>query len=116
MPNAAPRVCGYCGLTHLTGERCKLIAARDAARKARFDAKRPNASARGYGADWRKAKAQFLAEHPACSMCGARAAVVDHIRPHRGDQSLFWDRSNWQALCAHCHNSTKQRLERRKEA
>lgn len=21
--------------------------------------------------------------------------VVNHIRPHRGDQALFWDRSNW---------------------
>ncbi|WP_189426952.1 HNH endonuclease [Devosia pacifica] len=36
----------------------------------------------------------------------------DHITPHRGDDQLFWDRTNWQALCAHCHNSTKQRQER----
>jgi 5-methylcytosine-specific restriction protein A len=25
--------------------------------------------------------------------------VVDHIVPHRGDKKLFWDSSNWQALC-----------------
>jgi 5-methylcytosine-specific restriction endonuclease McrA len=37
---------------------------------------------------------------------------VDHIIPHRGDDRLFWDRSNWQALCAHHHNSNKQRLDR----
>ncbi|MGI6721758.1 MAG: HNH endonuclease [Anaerovoracaceae bacterium] len=25
--------------------------------------------------------------------------------PHRGDQKLFWDRSNWQSLCKSCHDS-----------
>lgn len=24
--------------------------------------------------------------------------------PHRGDQKLFWDESNWQALCKPCHD------------
>lgn len=115
MPRAAPHVCGYCGLTHLSGERCKLVAARDAARKARFDAKRPNASQRGYGSNWRQAKALFLAQHPACVMCGERATVVDHRVPHKGDMTLFWDKSNWQPLCAHCHNSRKQRLERKEQ-
>lgn len=28
------------------------------------------------------------------------ATVVGYITPHRGDQSLFWRRSNWQPLCA----------------
>jgi hypothetical protein len=40
------------------------------------------------------------------------AKVVDHIVPHRGDMSLFWDRANWQSLCANCHSSYKQRLEK----
>ncbi len=30
--------------------------------------------------------------------------VVDHIKPHRGDRKLFWDRGNWQPLCEHHHN------------
>ena len=30
--------------------------------------------------------------------------VVDHIVPHRGDQQLFWNQSNWQALCKPCHD------------
>jgi 5-methylcytosine-specific restriction protein A len=30
--------------------------------------------------------------------------VVDHIIPHRGDQYLFWDQENWQALCKDCHD------------
>ncbi|MDZ7809242.1 MAG: HNH endonuclease signature motif containing protein [Arhodomonas sp.] len=40
------------------------------------------------------------------------ATVVDHKTPHRGDWSLFWDQDNWQALCAHCHSSHKQRWEK----
>jgi len=28
---------------------------------------------------------------------------VDHIIPHRGDEKLFWDETNWQALCHECH-------------
>nr|WP_246413968.1 HNH endonuclease [Martelella radicis] len=48
-----------------------------------------------------------------CIRCGEPAALVDHKIPHRGDQRLFWDRTNWQPLCHHCHNSAKQSEERR---
>lgn len=40
------------------------------------------------------------------------AEVVDHVTPHKGDQALFWDRGNWQALCATHHNSDAQRAEK----
>ena len=33
-----------------------------------------------------------------------RATVVDHIRPHKGNRELFWDRTNWQSLCKQCHD------------
>ena len=39
--------------------------------------------------------------------------VGDHIRAHRGDRDLFFDRSNVQCMCATCHNRDKQREERR---
>jgi 5-methylcytosine-specific restriction endonuclease McrA len=47
--------------------------------------------------------------HPLCEEClghgvAMPATVVDHIVPHRGDPKLFWDRSNWQALCKRCHD------------
>ena len=118
MPHAAPRVCGYCGLTHISGERCKLVAARDAARKARFDAKRPNASARGYGSDWRQLRAQHLAAHPWCAMClkagqHVPAADVDHILPIAVAPHLRLDPSNLQSLCQHHHRSAKQSQDRR---
>ena len=41
--------------------------------------------------------------------------VVDHIIPHRGDQKLFWDRSNWQPLCEHHHNVKTMTEDRFKE-
>lgn len=75
-----------------------------------------SAAARGYGHAWRKARVGFLASHPLCLMCEqlgriTAASVVDHIKPHKGDQALFWDRSNWQPLCKPCHDGAKQRLE-----
>ena len=58
---------------------------------------------------WAKASKAFRAAHPLCVAClehGRTQAseVVDHIKPHKGDYVLFWDASNWQALCASCHN------------
>ncbi len=41
--------------------------------------------------------------------------VADHVVPHRGDEALFWDRGNLQCLCKDCHDTHKQRWERRGE-
>src|SRR4051794_27851302 len=68
---------------------------------------------RGYGARWQRARAQYLSLHPLCVMCQPRvvlATVVDHRTPHKGDEVLFWDQTNWQALCSPHHNGTKQAL------
>ncbi|MDO6587341.1 HNH endonuclease [Salipiger sp. 1_MG-2023] len=40
------------------------------------------------------------------------SAEVDHITPHKGDETLFFDPGNLQALCKLCHASRKQREER----
>ena len=40
------------------------------------------------------------------------AQVTDHIKPHKGDEALFWDVSNWQSLCKQHHDRHKQRIER----
>ena len=38
--------------------------------------------------------------------------VVDHVRPHRGDERLFWSKANLQTLCkSPCHDQHKQALE-----
>ena len=57
---------------------------------------------------WRTERAAFLHDHPLCVECERHdlirpAGVVDHIDPHGGDETVFWDRSRWQALCASCH-------------
>lgn len=54
---------------------------------------------------WKKARREFLSYFPVCVKCNAeRATVIDHIKPHRGDERLFWDVGNWQAVCRKCHN------------
>ena len=70
---------------------------------------RPPSSQRGYGAKWRKARADYLSEHRRCVLCAREgrstlADTVDHIIPHKGDMKLFWDRKNWQACCQSCHS------------
>lgn len=119
MPVRAPRLCG-CGMVVPSGARCACEVKRDAERKARFDKTRPTASTRGYNRRWSKESRAFLERCPFCACCGRRldldtprAAVVDHITPHKGDDALFWDKTNWQRLCTPCHSGAKQRLERR---
>lgn len=70
-----------------------------------------------YGGAWQKARAGFLRSHPLCKDHHARgmvveATVVDHVVPHRGDNKLFWAKSNWQSLCKQCHDGWKQRQEK----
>jgi 5-methylcytosine-specific restriction protein A len=73
------------------------------------DTNRPSSQDRGYTARWQRARAWYLDTHPLCEQCQRErrlttATVVDHIRPHRGDKTLFWDQSNWQSLCRRCHD------------
>lgn len=75
-----------------------------------YDQRRGSSSSRGYGRRWEKARMSFLASNPLCVRCKEagrieRATVVDHIIPHKGDETLFWDRAgNWQSLCVACHS------------
>lgn len=59
-----------------------------------------------YGHQWRRSRAYYLSQHPMCAMsgCDQPSNEVDHIRPHKGDLRLFWDSTNWQALCKACHS------------
>ena len=80
---------------------------------------RRNAYQRGYTKEWDARAKAFRARYPLCGMRPSgkpplmskchdeqrvtAATQTDHVRPHRGDQSLFWDeQGNWQALCASC--------------
>jgi len=71
---------------------------------------------RGYGYAWQKARAGHLRSHPLCVYCEREgrvtaATIVDHKVPHRGNQTLFWDQTNWQSMCKPHHDGQKQREE-----
>ena len=58
---------------------------------------------------WKQERKRFLNLHSLCIYCrqkgiAAHATFVDHKKPHRGDDVMFWDQSNWQPLCRHCSN------------
>jgi 5-methylcytosine-specific restriction protein A len=111
MPWAAPRHCAH-GHSPFTGRRCPVCV--DAFR-AQADALRPSAQGRGYDSKWRSLRFAFLGQHPLCAKCEADgltvpSTVVDHIIPHRGDEHLFLDQANWQALCK-LHHDRKTALE-----
>lgn len=112
MPVRPPSI-RACGCVVAYGERCHHMIARDSARRAASDARRPSAAARGYDSKWRQARAGFLAKHPRCFRCGNSAAVVHHSVPHRGDRELFWNRSLWRPACQPCHDGPLQSEERR---
>ena len=106
MPHKPKRPCRYPGCPNLceTGTYCEVHR-----KEWSPESLRGNAAARGYDTKWREARKLFLKRNPLCQECLKHgkltpATVVDHIVPHRGDQYLFWDQDNWQALCKDCHD------------
>lgn len=56
---------------------------------------------------WKTIRAQVLIDaggRCATPMCAQTPRIVDHRKPHRGMQSLFFDMGNLQALCKTCHD------------
>lgn len=99
MAVKAMRPCARPGCSALTcGTYCERHKPKDGGRKCTVY--------RGWytGGAFRNARSAYMAAHPFCAICGARATDLDHKRPHKGDANLFWDVENWQALCASCHS------------
>lgn len=105
VPLSAPRPCTQPG--------CRALvrgAPRCVEHQRKREQERGTSTQRGYDSRWRKARLAYLKRHPLCVLCSERgrivpAGVVDHIRDHKGDRRLFWDSTNWRALCAPCHNA-----------
>lgn len=127
MPMLASKACLDCGKATESGaSRCGAhlpawLEEREKRRARRREPDQASAHQRGYTKAWSRASKGFLAKHPLCvehlKRKELRASVVtDHIVPHRGDMKLFWDRSNWQALCEGCHNrkTAREIAERRR--
>ncbi len=103
MPQKPAKPCKYNGCPNLTYVRyCK--------EHQNYESiSRLSANNRGYTSKWQKVRKQFLKTNPLCISCQGQgkliqATVVDHIKPHRGDDTLFWDEKNWQPLCKRCHD------------
>lgn len=108
MPLIPNHPCAHPGCPYLVPHGVKYCKKHTAVHKGED---RLRAAERGYDAKWRRARKRFLRKHPLCEECLRQdppvyreATVVDHIKPHRGDYALFWDESNWQALCKKCHD------------
>lgn len=86
--------------------------------KTEYESKRPNANRRGYTYKWNQYSKAYLLHHPLCVECLKNgdltpSEVVDHIKDHRGDKRLFWDKKNHQALCKRCHDKKTATTERK---
>ena len=111
MPKRAMTICAHPGCGELVEQpgRCPRHQRVKSSQDAQAEGRRKNAYQRGYDRRWAQARLLFLLSSPLCLCCQKEsritaATVVDHIKPHKGDQSLFWDRTNWQPLCVRCHN------------
>ena len=107
MPYKLATPCKYPGCPNLTTEGYCVAHKKEGG--GGYDDNRPSANARGYDYRWQKARLHFLRRHPLCAECQRAgriepSVVVDHIIPHRGDMTLFWDEDNWRALCKPCHD------------
>ena len=105
MPKAQKKPCAAPGCPNLVERGQKYCEQHRSLQKQ----ERSSASARGYGYQWQKARKRFLFSHTLCEECMkkgryVKATDVDHVIPHRGDPKLFWDQSNWRALCHSCHS------------
>jgi 5-methylcytosine-specific restriction protein A len=108
MPKSPMKPCSHFGCGQLVSSGACAVHKKEV--RKRHDDQRGSASERGYTSRWTKARATYLRSRPLCLICKAAgrlvpATVVDHIIPHRGDQTLFWDKeNNWQPLCKPCHD------------
>ena len=83
----------------------------------------PDAIVRGWykSARWQALRQEVLARDLyTCQQTGViltggknapNSPVVDHVIPHRGDEHLFWDIGNLQAVSKAYHDSDKRKME-----
>ena len=100
-PCAATATCPHCQPCPVHGTRHAQVAKR-----------RGSSTQQGYGARWRRLRAQVLREEPLCRAClgvgrVAPATEVDHIVPRsKGGPD---DRANLQSLCKSHHSEKTKR-------
>ena len=113
MPINPPRSCNEPGCPNVTHSKyCNKHAAEHTRVHTR---ERVGSNKQGYNNHWRRERKAFLLRNTLCENClnkhdVIRAATqVDHVIPHKGNMKLFWDVSNWEALCHSCHSKKTAR-------
>lgn len=104
---SAPKTCADCKQPAVRGTRFCAAHATDnsSARSAKANADQRWWSKWYHTSHWRDLRTLVLARDPVCKICErAASTVADHIKPHRGDRTLFCDLENLQGLCAPCHS------------
>ena len=111
MPSRPPRPCVECGALMYGDADCP-----DHPRSKRMVRdKRPSASVRGYGWDWKiNVRDPYIKAHPWCTDpygfhtgVEVRATLIDHIIPKMQGGTDEW--SNLQSLCSKCHQTKRFR-------
>jgi 5-methylcytosine-specific restriction protein A len=79
--------------------------------RAKVDRHEGSASARGYGASWRRTRAAKLRANPLCEACEmagfvAAANTVHHVDHDQTNNAV----ENLQSLCRRCHEVIHQRV------
>jgi len=105
MPYASLRKCTYPGCNVL------VKSGRCAAHSSKRIVRDPAVKRLYNSPQWQSLRAAQLAKEPWCADCLKQgehvfASEVDHVAPHNGDPSLFFDESNLGSLCK-SHHSTK---------
>jgi 5-methylcytosine-specific restriction protein A len=112
LVNIGEKYCPTCAPSALRKDNIKK---REAYREYNRTKRNPQVTAWMGSARYKKARSRFLKQNPLCAECAkptyynpsgraVEATVLDHVVPHKGGVTLFWDMSNWQALCRRCHN------------
>lgn len=116
MPDTALKPCAYPG--------CPRLVARgycDIHRRCQPDYHKPDHQRLYNTARWKQLRRRQLAYQPWCADCltegyYVQATDVDHVKPHKGDERLFYDANNLQSLCHVCHSrKTAEELRARRE-
>ena len=111
MPQRPTRPCRMPMCPHLSYDGSGYCPEHRKQERKQYDETRGTAAQRGYDARWQRYRAWYLITHPLCVLCLAKdppmitaSTTVDHVEPHHGDYTLFWNPANHQALCKQCHD------------
>jgi 5-methylcytosine-specific restriction protein A len=65
---------------------------------------------------WRRLRKEILKGQPNCCRCGSDTDLqVHHIIPPKGNEDLFFDKSNLATICSACHRiETNREIQHRR--